>query len=393
MAPLEPLDDAALRAQLARRAAGADSVDDAPLRAIIASRIAGQTQRSPWFTPRGGRRPVLALSAGLLAVAFVVAAIVVRLAPMTPPVAQTPGPTAVVHSPSPGLTPVPTPVATLPSGPLETTASASINGVEVTIELERNPMPAGEPTWLTTTVTNMGADDLIWLHGPCTHPTTVTVGGTVDGQTWRGGGDQRGASLRFRSIALAQAGVADGVIVVSFVPEAFVGTKGTYGCGDMGLESSLAPGKSIKQRARWDGEAGTLLGPPPTGRVELVGSFRDFWRRSAGEPTDLSTAPAIDVPLTAWIDGRVEGIIHPAEAIDAALLDRRLVAILETRDLANANSPVIRYDPAAAVWQVGLLDYNDGGDPQVHLVIVDGHTGEILQFVERTWNFNVDGFP
>jgi hypothetical protein len=393
MASLEPLDDAALRAQLARRAAGADSVDDASLRAIIATRVAGQTQRRPWFTPRAGRRPVLALTAGLLAVAFVVAAVVVRLAPVIPPVAQTPGPTAVAHSPSPGLTPVPTPVATLPSGPLDTTASASLNGVQVTIEFERNPMPAGEPTWVTTTVTNTGADDLIWLHGPCTHPTTVTVGGTVDGQTWRGGGDQTGASLRFRSMALAQAGVADGVIVVSFVPEAFVGKKGTYGCGDMGSESSLAPGKSIKQRARWDGEAGTLLGPPPTGRVELVGSFRDFWRRSAGEPTDESAAPAINVPLTAWIDGRVEGIIHPAEAIDAALLDRRLVAILETRDLGNANSPVIRYDPAAAVWQVGLLDDNNGGDPQVHLVIVDGHTGQILQFVERTWNFNVDGFP
>jgi hypothetical protein len=392
MAAQGPLNDDALRLQLARRADAARP-DAVALRATIASRIGEQRQGRRWFTPRGGRRPVLALATGLLAVAFVVAAVVIRLAPVTPAVAQTPGPTAVALSPSPGLTPVPTPVATLPSGLLDTTVSTSLNGVQVTIELERNPMPAGEPTWVTTTVTNTGADDLIWLHGPCTHPTTVTVGGTVDGQTWRGGGDQTGAPLRFRSMALAQAGIADGIIVVSFVPEAFVGTKGTYGCGDMGLESSLAPGKSIKQRERWDGEAGTLLGPPPTGRLELVGSFRDFWRRSAGEPTDLSAAPAIDVPLTAWIDGRVEGIIHPAEAIDAALLDRRLVAILETRDLGNANSPVVRYDPAAAVWQVGLLDYNDGGDPQVHLVIVDGHTGQILQFVERTWNFNVDGFP
>ncbi|HTG42261.1 MAG TPA: hypothetical protein VK697_11680, partial [Methylomirabilota bacterium] len=175
MAARAPLDDAALRAQLARRAAGADSVDDALLRAAIETRVAGQTQRRRWFTPRGGRRPVLALTAGLLAVAFVVAAVVVRLAPVTPPVAQTPGPTAVAHSPSPGLTPVPTPVATLPSGPLDTTASASLNGVQVTIEFDRNPMPAGEPTWVTTTVTNTGADDLIWLHGSCTHPTTVTV--------------------------------------------------------------------------------------------------------------------------------------------------------------------------------------------------------------------------
>jgi hypothetical protein len=392
MAARAPLDDDALRLQLARRADAARP-DAVALRATIASRIAGQRQGRRWFTSRGGRRPVLALAMGLLAVAFVGAAVVVRLAPVTPPVAQTPGPTAVALSPSPGLTPVPTPVATLPSGPLDTIASASLNGVQVTIEFERNPMPAGESTWVTTTVTNTGADDLIWSHGSCTHPTTVTVGGTVDGQNWRDGGDQNGASLRFRSMALAQAGVADGAIVVSFVPEAFVGKQGTYGCGDMALESSLAPGKSNKQRARWDGEAGTLLGPPPTGQVALVGSFRDFWRRSGGEPTDLSTAPAIEVPLTVWIDGRVQGIIHPAEAIDAALRDQRLVAILETRDLGNANSPVLRYDPVAAVWEVGLLEDNYGGEPQVHLVIVDGHTGEIRQFVERTWDFNVDGFP
>jgi hypothetical protein len=387
-----PLDDDGLRFHLARRADAARP-DDVALRATIASRIAGQTRRNRWFPPRGGRPPVLTLAAGLLAVVFALITVVVRLAHVTPPVAQTPVPTAVVQSPSPRLTPVPAPVATLPSGPLDTTASASLNGVQVTIELERNPMPAGESTWVTTTVTNTGADDLIWSHGPCTHPTTVTVGGTVDGQNWRDGGDQIGASLRFRSMALAQAGVADGAIVVSFLPEAFVGKKGTYGCGDVALESSLAPGKSIKQRARWDGEAGTLLGPPPTGQVALVGSFRDFWRRSGGEPTDLYTAPAIEVPLTVWIDGRVQGIIHPGEAIDAALRDQRLVAILETRDLGNANIPVLRYDPVAAVWEVGLLEDNYGGEPQVHLVIVDGHTGEIRQFVERTWNFNVDGFP
>jgi hypothetical protein len=48
-----------------------------------------------------------------------------------------------------------------------------------------------------------------------------------------------------------------------------------------------------------------------------------------GEPADLLAAPAIEVPLTAWIDGRVGGIIHPAEPIDAALLDSRLIDILE----------------------------------------------------------------
>jgi len=194
-------------------------------------------------------------------------------------------------------------------------------------------------------------------------------------------------------MALAGAGVEMGAIAIDFIPEAFVGDRGYHGCGDVGVEDTLAAGATIQQRAEWDGMAGRFLGPPPTGQVALVGSFRDFWRRSAGEPTDLSTAPAIEVPLTAWIDGRVEGIIHPAEAIDAALGDRRLVAILETRDLGNANSPVLRYDPVAAVWQVGLEEDDYGGEPKVHLVIVDGHTGQILQFIERTWNFSVDGYP
>jgi len=26
-------------------------------------------------------------------------------------------------------------------------------------------------------------------------------------------------------------------------------------------------------------------------------------------------------------------------------------------------------------------------------VIVDGHTGQILQFIERTWDYSVDGYP
>lgn len=390
MSGLEPLEDAVLRGQLARRAAGADPVEEAPLRAAIASRLVGQTQRQPWLTRRGAWRPVMAVASGALVV--VVAAVVIGQTP-GPLVGQTPRPTAVALSPSPGTMPSTSPIATLPSGPLARTATVETNGVRVTIELERNPMPAGERTWVTTTVTNTGRDDLIWLHGACAHPTTVGVHGTIEGQSWRAGRNQTGASLRFKSMALAGAGVDKRAISIDFVPEAYVGAKGYHGCGDVGVNEALAAGASIRQRAQWDGAAGFLLGPPPTGRVELVGSFRFFWRRSAGEPADLMTAPAIEVPLTAWIDGRVEGIIHPAEAIDAALLDRRLVDILTPGDLGNANGPVLRYDPVAAVWQVGLEEDNYGGKPQVHLVFVDGHTGQIRQFVERTWKFDVDGYP
>ena len=167
MSGLEPLDDAALRGQLARRAAGADPVDESALRAAIASRLAGRTQRQPWLTRRGAWRPAMAVVTGALVVA--VAAVVIGQTP-GPLVGQTPRPTTVALSPSPGATSAPTPTPTLPPGPLARIAMIEANGVRVTIELERNPMPAGEPTWVTTTVTNTGRDDVIWLHGACAHP-------------------------------------------------------------------------------------------------------------------------------------------------------------------------------------------------------------------------------
>jgi hypothetical protein len=97
---------------------------------------------------------------------------------------------------APVATPVPTPDPTLPTGNLETTASVERDGVRVRIELDRNPMPAGEPTWVATTVTNIGDDDLIWLHGGCA--ISVGVNGRMNGRRWSFGGrpDRRPAGIQ-----------------------------------------------------------------------------------------------------------------------------------------------------------------------------------------------------
>jgi hypothetical protein len=45
---------------------------------------------------------------------------------------------------------------------LPTSATAEQNGVRLTIELERNPLPAGQPTWITKTITNTGRDAVVY---------------------------------------------------------------------------------------------------------------------------------------------------------------------------------------------------------------------------------------
>jgi len=258
----------------------------------------------------------------------------------------------------------------------------------MTIELERNPMSAGEPTWATATVTNVGADDVAWLHDGCA--VAVYLWGPMQGTTWRPGRPQVGIAANYKSAALKQLGIEDGAVVVRFTPERFVKKKGSYGCADIGITEMLAPGGSIVERARWSGVAGLLLGPPPTGFIELTGSFRYFWREAKGEPPDVTKA-VLDAPVPAWIENDVAAVLHPAEAIDAALLDGRFVDVLDRRDLGNANEPIVRFDPATGMWQIGLLDH--GQQPRAHIVLVDGASGRQLGFADRPWTFEVDGFP
>jgi hypothetical protein len=47
----------------------------------------------------------------------------------------------------------------------------------------------------------------------------------------------------------------------------------------------------------------------------------------------------------------------------------------------------------SGVYQIGMLESGDQPIARVHLVLVDAVTGENVGFVERDWNYDVDGFP
>ena len=335
---------------------------------------------------------------GFLLAALLAACVALPVSSSPPPLAGSPSSSArpsyeTAPSPVATLEPAASPPAPAPTIPanLSTMAVAEQDGVRITIELERNPIPAGEPTWVRITVTNLGHDDLIWFHDGCA--ITIGVNGQLEDAGYRTGASLSAPFQTFKGYLLDVRSIRDGDIWIGFTPEAYIG-KGSFGCSDIGISDRVRPGASIAQRAQWNG-LGYLFGPPPpSAGVDLIGSFRYYWRESTGEPEDI-TKQVIDVHLRTWVLGRAEVLLDPAEAVDAALADPRLPDFLARLKLRYANEPFLRYDTGTGTYAIGVLV--DGDEPQtrstLHTAIVDAHTGEVRDFRERIWDWQAEGNP
>lgn len=275
-----------------------------------------------------------------------------------------------------------------PLADLTTVATVEENGIRVTITLERNPMPAGEETWLTTQVLNTGEDDLVWFHDGCA--ITVGVEGAMQEARWRPGLGQEGVAGDFKRMTMSRQSLEAGIVRIRFVPQNFI-RKGRYGCADLGISETILPGEAIGQRARWDGQADLRLGPAPSGRVELHAVAGYFWRERDGEPEDIPEEGSIRLRHQAWIaDGRDRTLLDPPEVIDAALADPAFVEWLAKKDLGSGHDPVLWLDAEADLWEVGLLEYDVR---RFHVALVHPRTGEVVKTIERPWDPDVDGYP
>ncbi|OGO54433.1 MAG: hypothetical protein A2V85_05010 [Chloroflexi bacterium RBG_16_72_14] len=305
---------------------------------------------------------------------------------------STPASTAsLTPSPTLAATAAPTPAPTLPAGRLPRTAVVEQDGVRVKIELERNPIPAGEWTRLTTVVRNTGDNVVTWFHDGC----AITVGTWGEmASAWRPGIAQTDvpATFKDRALDLAYRSTPLPGPIIDFVPERWAGT-GTHGCADLGMSDLILPGKAIRQRYVWEGHAGHRWGPPPSGPVTLTGTFAHYWR-GREEPEGDIRDRTIEVALDAWITGGADDSwLSPPEVVDAALADPAFVAYLETQDLGNGREEILWYRPELGAWEVGVLVWYEFPEPRLHLVLVDPHTGAIRDTVDRPWNEDVDGFP
>jgi hypothetical protein len=304
--------------------------------------------------------------------------------------AFTSAPTAAA-TPTPAPTPSPTPAPTLPAGELPRTTVVERDGVRVKITLERNPMPAGEWTTLTATVRNVGSNVVTWFHDGCA--TSVGTWGEM-AAAWRPGIAQTGVGTTFkdRALDIAYRSTPLPGPIIDFVPERWAGS-GSHGCADLGMSDLIRPGKAIRQRSVWEGQAGHRWGPPPSGPVTLTGTFASYWR-GREEPEGDIRDRTIEVSLDAWITGGAdETWLSPPEVADAALADPAFVAYLETQDLGNGREEILWYRPELGAWEVGVLVWYEHPEPRLHLVLVDPHSGAILDTVDRAWDQERDGFP
>lgn len=274
----------------------------------------------------------------------------------------TPRPTLAVAEP---VFPLPTwPVEEVPAGAPERVAAVEERGVRVRLELDANPMMAGEPAWATTELTNTGTDDLIWMTDGCA--IHVGVGGRLTDLRWRFGVPQRGIAQEFKWWATGQARMAeDGTMPLEFTPEPFVGI-GEFGCADLGVEHRLAPGQRVRERAQWDGSV-AHAGSPPTAETDITGLF-DSWRR---EHEGSNRRRELRVRLPAWVIGPEKApTMSAAQAVDFALGDRRFAPWVLIGWI-DRWQPIAEFIPAEGVWHIGMAK-KDGA---TRIAIVDIETG------------------
>lgn len=283
----------------------------------------------------------------------------------------------------PTATPIPTPApstipdpTTEPSIPADLPLSATVerDGVRVTMTLEHNPMPAGEPTWITTTVLNTGRDVLNWASGGC--ETTLNVYGTMADFAWRPGVRQTGPAMRWKEWALDR--LPEGAVNIGFLPEGLVGKAevGEYGCGDIFIGHRLGPGERIVQRALWNGLAIRVGAPPPTGIVSLNGTLDCHWRAGQNECAN----DPIEVRLDAWVRGSPAAPrIHPAEAVDLALANPEFATWLFGRPFRSGADLFVKFDARGGAWHVGLLSYYP--TERTRAAVIDATTGEFRGIV------------
>lgn len=272
--------------------------------------------------------------------------------------------------------------------PVAGAAVKTVDEVKVRLTLDEYPLVAGEPAWLTGRVKNGGDTPIRYITSTC--DILFGVRGTLVGEAWRQGtpadvgaikaaGRNEWADLRWRA---EEDYAGDETIHVGFAPKGALGPE-DWGCGgDIAVPHRLPPGGVEEWRLRWDGgtigtfPAGTF-GPPPEGLARLTGSF-DF--RREGTTGKQTIEIVLDVPVA---NGRDPELLHPMEAVDAALADDAFRELIEQVELGDRFGEYIAFDDDRNVWVVGACASHRPIGGSWKAAVLDPVTGEVRRILDR----------
>lgn len=268
-----------------------------------------------------------------------------------------------MHRATPSLSSVATSSAAPTVLLLKTEATANVDGIELHLVLDRNPLKAGTPTWVTVTVRNATDAPIDWMTDGCANVASVLG---VLGGDWVGGASQVGLAKRFKAYALEPLGHAgQAYLLIGFTPADRLGRD--VGCADLGLMHDLAAGERLVHRGRWDGTLGDL--PAPNGPVRITASFPRVIE---------SEIKPVEVGLDSWIAGGTPfEFLTPAAAIDATLADARFLDWLQRAPETTWINSTHTLDPDAGTWAIGL--FRDSPAGFLGMVTLDARTGEVLE--------------
>ncbi len=186
-------------------------------------------------------------------------------------------------SPTPASPELPTPAPSKPISPgptpppdLARVVVKEHDGFRVEVELQRNPMRAGEPSWVNVKVTNEGRTAATWFHDGCADPVYVRA---VSQVAWPMGKKPSDPTEMFRTYALGGsiAAAPDPYGRLAFVPKEQL-RPGEAACADLGVSDTIKPGESVRATHWWSGFTGLNRAIPPAGPATITAFAGYYWR-------------------------------------------------------------------------------------------------------------------
>ena len=270
------------------------------------------------------------------------------------------GPAASGPLPSTSLAPV----GELPND-LPTSASATRDGVSVSIEVASAPLRTDEAVEVTLKVRNVGNRDVQFLTDGCEIP--VSAYGLLTGPSWIGSLDHEGVAAEFKAASLEP--VPSGLGDRAFGFDDPLEQNGA-GCADIGIVKTLPAGSIITRKVTWTGDAAENVPPGP---AFIVAAFP--YHGHVGDPGNRSHEPVVAY-LESWVDSdAVPPSIPLGVAIDLALADPDFAEWLADKPSSTWVNPHNRLDVELGTWRIGL--FRDLGT-DYGSVTLDMRTGEVL---------------